>query len=140
MITQIGPRESLEVLGRHRTGRLGCCLDNNPYVVPVSYYLERDVLLIHSLPGQKIEMLRANPRVCLQVDEIENDYNWLSVLAFGRYEEVTDAIEREEKLATLYRHLPHLSPVESRMKFEQEKMILFRIHIERLTGVCERWT
>ena len=45
----------------------------------------------------------------------------------------------EHKLAALFRHLPHLTPVESKMKSGAEQAILFRIRIERITGVCERW-
>jgi uncharacterized protein len=107
MISEISLRESRETLARRRMGRLGCCFNDSPYVVPGSYYLEGDCIYIHSLPGQKIDILRGNPRACLQVDEIESDYNWLSVLVFGRYEEITDLQEREEKLAALSRsHRP----------------------------------
>jgi nitroimidazol reductase NimA-like FMN-containing flavoprotein (pyridoxamine 5'-phosphate oxidase superfamily) len=139
MISQLGERESRELLGLQRLGRLGCCLENEAYVVPVNYLLDDDCIYIHSLPGRKITLLRANPRACLQVDDIEDDYNWRSVVATGWYEEVSDAREREHKLAALFRHLPHLTPVESRMKSGAEQTILFRIRIERITGVCERW-
>lgn len=139
MISEISLRESREVLTRLRVGKLGCCFNNSPYVVPVSYYLEGDSIYIHSLPGQKIDILRGNPRACLQVDEIETNYNWISVLVFGDYEEITDLEEREEKLAALFRHLPHLTPVESRSLSGQDQTILFRIRIEHLSGVCERW-
>jgi uncharacterized protein len=139
MIAQLGTKESREILADQRLGRLGCCLDNETYVVPVNYLFEDDCIYIHSLPGRKIQMLRANPRACLQVDDIVDDYNWRSVLVTGWYEEVHDAAEREHKLAALFRHLPHLTPVESRMKSGSEQAILFRIRVERITGVCERW-
>ncbi|MFN0084034.1 MAG: pyridoxamine 5'-phosphate oxidase family protein [Blastocatellia bacterium] len=140
MINELGPRESKELLREHRLGRLGCALDNEPYVVPVNYLLgEDDCIYIHSLPGQKIGLLRSNPWACLQVDEIEDDYNWQSVIAYGSYEEVTEEQERGQWLAALYRHLPHLSPVESRMKSGGEQPILFRIRIDRITGISERW-
>jgi uncharacterized protein len=139
MISEISLKESREALARRRMGRLGCCFNDSPYVVPVNYFLEGDFIYIHSLPGQKIDIMRGNPRACLQVDEIESDYNWLSVLVFGRYEEITDLQEREEKLAALFRHLPHLTPVESRSLSGQDQTILFRIQIEHLSGVSERW-
>ena len=139
MIAQLRSNESREILSQQRLGRLGCCLENEPYVVPVNYLFENDCIYIHSLPGRKISLLRSNPRACLQVDDIEDDFNWRSVIATGWYEEVTDAQERERKLAALFRHLPHLTPVESKMKSGAEQAILFRIRIERISGVCERW-
>ncbi len=140
MITELGQKEAKELLQAQRLGRLGCTLDNEPYVIPVNYMLgEDDCLYIHTLPGRKVNVLRSNPRACLQVDHIEDDYNWQSVIAYGAYEEVTDEAEREQMLAALFRHLPHLSPVESRMKTGREHAILFRIRIDRLTGIAERW-
>lgn len=139
MLIQFGPDISREVLSKQRLGRLGCCLDNEPYVIPVNYLYEDDCIYIHSLPGRKINLLRANPRACLQVDQIEDDYNWRSVIVTGSYEEVTDPEERERKLAALFRHLPHLTPVESKAKSGAAQVILFRIRIEHITGVGERW-
>ena len=135
MITQLGLQESREVLSQQRLGRLGCCLDGEPYVVPVNYLFEDDYIYVHSLPGRKIKLLRANPRACLQVDHIEDTFNWRSVIVTGSYEEMTEAQERERRLAALLRHLPHLTPVESQMKPGPEQAILFRIRIEGITGV-----
>ena len=35
--------------------------------------------------------MRANPRVCVEVDEITTYDQWVSVVAFGRYEELPEA-------------------------------------------------
>ena len=51
MIAQLGAKEAREVLSRQRLGRLGCCLDNEPYVVPVNYLFEDDCIYIHALPA-----------------------------------------------------------------------------------------
>jgi nitroimidazol reductase NimA-like FMN-containing flavoprotein (pyridoxamine 5'-phosphate oxidase superfamily) len=42
------------------------------------------------MPGQKIDWLRANPQVCIQVGEIKNNEVWWSVVVEGRYEEFPD--------------------------------------------------
>ena len=140
MITELGPKEAEELLREQRLGRLGCTVDNEPYVVPVNYLFGEDgCIYIHTLPGQKVNQLRSNPRACLQVDDIADDYNGRSVIAYGSYEEVTEEEEREQRLAALFRHLPHLSPVESRMKSGREQAILFRIRVDRITGISERW-
>ncbi|MFN0119870.1 MAG: pyridoxamine 5'-phosphate oxidase family protein [Blastocatellia bacterium] len=139
MITALGQNECRDLLRKQRIGRLGCCLDNQPYVIPVNYLFDGEDLYVHSLPGRKIETLRANPQACLQVDEIENNYNWRSVLAFGEYEEITDQDAREECLSRLFAHLPHLTPVESRMTKGLAETIVFRLRVREITGVGESW-
>lgn len=122
-----------------RVARLGCVVNGEPYVIPVNCLLEGDSLYSHSLPGLKINGLRENPRACVQVDEIESDLHWRSAIAFGNYEEITKPHERAEVLAKLLRKFPLLTPVESAIAIDGEaaEVIVFRIHIERLTGVSE---
>lgn len=139
MIGQMGERESRELLRRCRTGRLGCVAEGEPYVVPVSYLTDGEFIYVHSLPGRKVEALRANPRACLQVDEIRDDYHWRSVIAFGSFEEITDEGERARLLELFFDAFPHFTPVESAMAQSSRlpQMIVFRIYLDRLTGVEE---
>jgi hypothetical protein len=139
MISEIGNIEARDLLRAGRLGHLGCCAENKPYVIPVSYLFDGDHIYVHALPGQKISLMRANPQVCLQVDEISDEYNWRSVIAFGRYEEITDPGERDLILGSLFKRLPHLTPVESKMTKGLPEVIVFRIRIENITGVSERW-
>ena len=139
MIHEMGEKEARDLLGSGRTGRLGCCAAGEPYVVPVNYLFDGECIYLHSLPGRKIQLLRANPRACLQVDEVKDDYHWRSVLAWGNYEELADVGEREVILADLFKRLPHLTPVESRMERGKPETIVFRLRVDRITGVCESW-
>src|SRR5262245_1384454 len=43
-------------------------------VVPVNYLFDGEFIYIHSLPGRKIDVLRANPNACMQVDAVEDSY------------------------------------------------------------------
>jgi nitroimidazol reductase NimA-like FMN-containing flavoprotein (pyridoxamine 5'-phosphate oxidase superfamily) len=135
----LSPSEATQLLAQSHLGRLGCIANGRPYVVPVHYYYDGSSIHIHSLPGWKVEALRSNPQACLQVDEIRDAYHWRSVLAFGTYQEVEDPAEREQILAALFRHLPHLSPVESKMTQVDGEAIVFRIRVEEITGVGEAW-
>lgn len=139
MISVMSREKSLELLRERRLGRLGCCQDGEPYVIPVNYLFDGDCIYVHALPGRKIEMLRANPHACLQTDQIQDDYHWSSVIASGRYEEISNAKERERILGALFQRLPHLTPVESRMKQGLEEAIVFRIHVDQVTGVSEHF-
>ena len=139
MMTMLNEIEARKVLQSARVARLGCIVNGEPYVVPISCHLEDDCLYSHSLPGLKISALRENPRACVQVDEIESDLHWRSAIAFGKYEEITKSNEREEILGRLLRKFPMLTPVESAIAVDASapQVIVFRIRIERLTGVSE---
>jgi nitroimidazol reductase NimA-like FMN-containing flavoprotein (pyridoxamine 5'-phosphate oxidase superfamily) len=130
--------EGRALLETAHLGRLGCISDGSPYVVPVSFLLSGERLYVHSLPGRKIDAMRANPKVCLQVDDIRDDYNWRSAIAFGRFEEVTDAGERSWAVRRLLSRFPHLTPVESVPVHDgQSSVVVFSIRIEQITGACE---
>lgn len=138
MIAELGQHDVQALLRENLNGHLGCNVDGEPYVVPVHYLYEGESIYIHSLPGRKINALRQHPQVCLQVEEVQDAYHWQSVIAFGKYEEITNPLERDSILAALFQRLPHLSPVESRMTRESPAPIIFRIRIERITGMIEK--
>ena len=90
-------------LERSSIGRLGCSLDNQPYVVPIYFAYEPDSIYIFSTLGQKIEWMRTNPKGCIQIDEIADQSRWISVVLNGRYDELTehrytDELEHARKL------------------------------------------
>jgi nitroimidazol reductase NimA-like FMN-containing flavoprotein (pyridoxamine 5'-phosphate oxidase superfamily) len=131
--------EARRLLQTARVARLGCIVNGEPYVVPISCHLEDNYLYSHSLAGQKITGLREHPGACVQVDEIESELRWRSAIAFGRYEEITRPNERADALTKLLRKFPMLTPVESAIAMDgiSPEVIVFKIYIERLTGVSE---
>ena len=138
MIKPLSSEEARALVREGRTGRLGCVIEEGPYVVPVSYIFEGDSIYVHSLMGQKIRAMRADPRVCLQVDEIKDEYHWKSALAFGEYEEITDSVERARVLDRLLKRFPHLTPIESVPVHDgQSSVIVFSIRVREVTGVGE---
>src|SRR3954469_13551975 len=139
MIKPLNQDQSLELLRRERIGRLGCVADEGPYVVPVNYVFDGECAYMHSLPGYKIQAMRTHPRVCLQVDEIEDELSWKSVLAFGTYEEITNQHERAEALNHLLARFSRLTPVESFIAGDAcaPAPIVFRIRMTKLTGISE---
>jgi uncharacterized protein len=138
LIKSLNQDETRALLSEARTGRLGCVVDGGPYVVPVNYVFHDDYIYVHSLPGRKIKALHANPRACLQVDDVQDAYHWRSAIAFGRYEEVTDDSERRWAMRRLLVRFPNLTPVESVPVHDgQSSIILFRIRVEEMTAVGE---
>src|SRR5215203_6100075 len=140
MMKMLSDDEARKVLQSARVVRLGCIVNGEPYVVPISCHLEDDCLYSHSLPGLKISGLRENPRACVQVDEIESDLHWRSAIAFGKFEEITKPNERADVISKLLKKFPLLTPVESAIAADgtEQEVIVFRIKIERLTGVSEK--
>ena len=139
MMKILSNEDARQLFQRARVARLGCIVNGEPYVVPINCHLEGDYLYSHSLSGLKITGLSENPHACVQVDEIESDLRWRSAIAFGKYEKITKPNERAHVLSTLLRDFPMLTPVESAIAIDGSapEVIVFRIRIERLTGVSE---
>ena len=139
MISSLSQDETRALLSQAGTGRLGCVVAGCPYVVPVNYVYHDDSIYVHSLPARKALTLRANPRACLQVDEIGDACHWRSAIAFGRYQEVTDDSERRGAVGRLLSRFPDLTPVESVPVHDgQSSVIIFCIRVEEMTGVGKK--
>jgi nitroimidazol reductase NimA-like FMN-containing flavoprotein (pyridoxamine 5'-phosphate oxidase superfamily) len=82
-----------QVLSRRHVARLACARQNQPYVVPVSLAFDRvdRALIGFATVGQKVEWMRDNPKVCVEVDEIADDIHWTTVVVVGSYEEIDPA-------------------------------------------------
>jgi nitroimidazol reductase NimA-like FMN-containing flavoprotein (pyridoxamine 5'-phosphate oxidase superfamily) len=139
LIQELTRTECLEVLTRTDLGRLACVQDGQPYVVPVCFNLDGDYVYGFATVGQKIHWMRANPLVCLEVEEIRHRHHWTTVLVFGAYEELTDSAEHaaaqrraHELFATRDRWWePATGKTPSR---EPHAAVLYRIRVDRLTG------
>ena len=140
MTKMLDETEARNFIAAGKIGRLGCIDNGEPYVVPVNYVFEEMSIYSHSLPGRKIEALRAHPRACLQVDEIRDDLNWRSVIAFGNFEEIRVPSDRRSIFGKLLARFPLLTPVESTMARDAgaPDSIVFRIVVDRITGVEEQ--
>ncbi len=131
--------ECRTVLQQVGFGRLACVRGDQPYIVPVYFSYDGQHLYGVSTLGQKIEWLRSNPRVCLEIDERTNHHRLMSVVVFGRYEELPDtpdfqgtrahALEGLEKRTMWWE--PACVATEQR---EQRSPVFYRINIERVTG------
>jgi len=97
MITHLTADEARALLASRRVGRLGCVYEGGPYVVPINYVLDGESIYTHSLPGQKIEALRANPKACLQVDEIIDSYHWRSAIALATMKKSSIPMNAQEQ-------------------------------------------
>jgi nitroimidazol reductase NimA-like FMN-containing flavoprotein (pyridoxamine 5'-phosphate oxidase superfamily) len=139
-----------EVLESNIVGRLGYSDGNKIYIIPISYlFYNRKYIIAHSREGQKIDILRKNPNLCLEVDEIDNLSNWKSVILWGKYEEITNPTDRYYALDLLIRKIMKwrlketaISPKQielndSTILPDREKTIIYRIQIDNKSGRFE---
>ena len=91
IINQMSNQECLDLLALKRLGRLACAHGSQPYVVPIYYVYSDNFLYSLTTVGKKIEWMRANPLVCLEVDDVAADsQEWSSVIVTGSFEEMPD--------------------------------------------------
>ena len=94
MIDKLTSEQIENVLNMNVLGRIGCNDGKKTYVVPVNYAYDGNFIIAHSVMGLKIKIMRKNPNVCFEVDEMKSFTNWRSVIAWGEYQELTDERDR----------------------------------------------
>jgi nitroimidazol reductase NimA-like FMN-containing flavoprotein (pyridoxamine 5'-phosphate oxidase superfamily) len=87
-IQDISEGECLKILKHSRLARLACAKDNQPYVVPIYVAYDAGVLYGFATPGMRLDWMRKNPLVCVEVEEIHSPQQWTSVVVFGRFDEL----------------------------------------------------
>ena len=142
------PRPEIEkFLRAQTTARIGCQANGQIYVVPIAYAAEQDdgplkSVLVHSFEGQKIRMMRENPHVCLELDEIASMESWQTVVADGEFEEICGEPLQHAALARL---AGRLLPPAAAARVERGEdpfrppgmtvpAVLFRVRLNDLSG------
>ena len=83
-ISELTRGEMERFLGQNTLGRLGLCLGNTPYVVPISYIYHDNKVYFHmATRGKKVEFIQGNNQACFEVDEW-SETGWLSVVCYGK--------------------------------------------------------
>src|SRR6266545_1225382 len=90
LIHELSEHDCFEVLERSTLGRLGCARYDQPYIIPVHFSFDRERRCLYSFStvGQKIEWMRNNRKVCLEVEHIADPQDWTTVVVIGRYLEI----------------------------------------------------
>lgn len=142
MLGDLTPAEVEDVLRENIIGRIGCHAFGYTYVVPITYAYDGTNVYAHSSNGMKINMMRENPRVCFEVDHMDDFANWRSVVAWGTFSELYGperAAAYQVLIETMQSRLPDGPPGESMHPHEGMKTAVFyRIRLERKTGRFER--
>ena len=148
MLRELNDTQIEALLKDQVIGRIGCHSAETMYVVPVNYVYDGKNIYCHSARGMKIDMMRKNPQVCFEVDKIKDVTNWESVIAWGKFEEITEMDEKEKVLQKLVdRITPYIidDSVTREHGFVDEEsdvgttveLIMYKIIVSKKTGRFE---
>lgn len=137
-IEEMRESEAREVLGTINYAHLAVAKDNIPYVVPVHYAFDGHDLFIYTTDGKKADIIRVNPEICLQAEDVEDNENWKSVIASGTAEQLTKEDDRQIALDLILKVNPKLTPAISIRWMDswvrENIEIIYRITPRSITG------
>src|SRR5690606_31359874 len=89
MFKNLEEKEITFILENNYIGQLGYIYQNRPYVVPITYYFdkENDSFICYSADGHKMNAMRKHTSVSLLVSDIDTVTQWKSVLAHGTFKQ-----------------------------------------------------
>jgi uncharacterized protein len=141
-INEMTTEECSGFLEHASIGRLACSFENQPYVVPMNFAYDNGYLYVFSTLGQKIEWMRANPKVCVQTDQMKSESEWMSVVVNGEYEELPEpqyAAERRHATSLLGKRyhwwLNALGQRQLRVGDQAIDPLFFRIRVQSMSGL-----
>lgn len=131
-------------------GHLGCSDEGKPYIVPMAYVFHNNALYGQTTEGKKIAILRSNPFVCFQVEEV-TPTGWRSAQCWGTFEELDfAALQQPQAVDIVHMLTKHIASIQQRMGVtvpfgpdghaavdeHGRRATVFRIAIQEKTG---RW-
>lgn len=127
--------EMRALLRRHHAGRIAFAFKERVDIEPISYAFNGRWLYARTALGTKLLQMKHNPWVALEVDEIDGPFDWRSAVAHGTaYFLNTGAMPHPE----YGRAVKMLRSIDERILTNEdlapERTILFRIHVDALTG------
>lgn len=143
---QLSAEAVAELMNKQLVGHLATQnADGFPYVVPVHFVFAGNEIYIHGLnAGQKLANIRANDKVCFEVDEMDSlildenacDVNtkYQSVVAFGKATLVDDVAG---KIAALDKIVAKYTPQLAGQQYPENMLKgtgVIRITVESITG------
>ncbi len=131
-----------EVIKQSRVCRLGLVDGDKPYVIPMSFGYDGSLYFHSALAGRKIEVLKKNPQVCFEFDEVtklvknKDACEWgmafKSVIGEGEASFLEDITQKAHGLGVIMAQYSNRSfefPKES-----MDKTALIKVAITRITG------
>ncbi|WP_452221419.1 pyridoxamine 5'-phosphate oxidase family protein [Lacinutrix salivirga] len=152
MIKNLEDKEKTHILETNYIGHLGYIFEGKPYVVPITYFYDKqnNSIICYSGDGHKMNAMRQNNAVSLQVADINSVNDWRSVLVHGTFKQyfaseakaylhqfslgVKDIITNREQ------YKPDFISEFSSSIYKENIPIVFIINIENITGKKRKTT
>lgn len=134
---ELTDEESRALLARNQVGRLAFAHRDRIDIEPIHYTYADGWLYGRTTPGAKLEAVSHDRWVAFEVDEIDALFDWRSVVVKGAvYLLRADGSEMERAqyataVAMVRRVVPEAFTADDPLP---ERAILFRIHVDELTG------
>jgi len=129
--------EAAELLARNHIGRLAFSFHDRVDIEPLSYVFADGAIYLRTAPGSKLETLAHSPWVAFEVDEVEGQFDWRSVVVHGTVYVLHDSggeIARETYRVALDRirqlvpkALTHRDPTPTRQ-------VVLKMHLTEMRG------
>jgi nitroimidazol reductase NimA-like FMN-containing flavoprotein (pyridoxamine 5'-phosphate oxidase superfamily) len=142
---------SKHILETNYIGHLAFISENKPYVVPITYFYDSDenCILSYSAEGHKINAMRINSAVSLEVSEIKSVDNWQSILVHGEFEELVGTHAKQQlhkfalgvkKILLIKENKQHQLISDFSSKITSNRLpIVYRIKLLDITGKCREY-
>lgn len=148
MLGRLTDEQIIQVLKNNVVGRIGCSDRSQSYIVPINFYFDGRAIILHSEVGTKIQMMRQNPNVCFEVDEMTDSANWKSIIISGTYVEIEDEVERKEVMDAYINSMMRIKLSETALLPELHKArlhprngpldtVIYKIVIDKMSGRFE---
>ena len=134
MVAELNETEIDEFIYSQVIGRVGCYADGKVYVTPITYAYDGEYIYGYTREGKKIKMMRKNPEVCFEIDQMYNMFEWKSVVIEGVYEELTLENRGQALDSLTNRIMPFLQIDTRHPKIYADDTIAYRIKVLKKTG------
>jgi len=146
MIRVLDAHECLHILSSNYIGNLSYIYRDRPFIAPITYFFDTDnnVIIGYSAEGHKINAMRKNRNVSLNVLEVDSVNSWKSILAQGVYEELSGSAAKAKLhqfslgvkdliINKEHRKLDFISEFSSKI-YKDNLPVIFQIKMEEITG------
>lgn len=146
MYTNLEEKESLSLLENDYLAHLSYIYQNRPFVVPITYFYDNisNVIICYSGEGHKMNAMRKNNHVALNVVDVDGLTKWKSVMVHGQFEQVMGSEAKAYlhsfsvgiKELIIKRELKELHFISefSSKRVNENLPMIFVVRIEEVTG------
>lgn len=102
LVKDMSRESAIALLQSVHLGRIACVRESQPYITPLQFAYQDHYLYSFATVGKRIEWMRANPLVCVEVERIESRQRWHTIVVSGVYEELPSTNEYLERQTLAY--------------------------------------